>query len=797
MRIAARLTLAQLALASMLAIVVLVALRAVDRMSHQLETGVNRQMPLARALDDAKVAAREIAQHATIGLDYYAIAARLDDKDATGVRLKALGVIQQTQAQLLQYQQELDTRLSVAAEIAAQHFSNETPLLAKTRQAADGLHIALGQYLGPVDGNLDTRTLALGRLNTAVRNFAVAVDGWLAFERTEFDENTGMVLATANEATRNILLFTGLALLAALAVGWRVSRSVSRPIRALTAALQDTAGGKRGKVAIAGSGEVRVLADTYNDMVDELARTTVTKAYVDRIIESLPDALVVLDAQCHIRSANEAALAQLGWARADLSGQPITAILKEPCWDVCATKASPGRIDHRDMRILTRTGEVIDVSMSATALVAGVGAGEEIVVCWQDIRERLSMVRSLEAAKAAAEVAARAKAEFLATMSHEIRTPMHGVLGMTELMLNDELSPRQRTRAEKVRRSGQHLLAILNDILDFSKIEAGRLEMEDAPFDLRRETEKVLQMLRPQIEAKGLALLFEWPDALPGNVIGDPTRYAQIVTNLIGNAAKFTSEGHVRFGAKLLEERGERLMLRFEVEDTGIGIKEEVLPQLFQTFVQADSSTTRRFGGTGLGLAIVRRLCQLMGGECGATSRYGEGSCFWFTLALQRNASVSADALEPVEFLETQPLRPATLDRPLRVLVVEDNPVNQMVARGFLDALGCACMLADNGLQAVNILTAPHDYDIVLMDCQMPELDGLEATRQVRAHEAGGSARIPIVALTANAMVGDRESCLQAGMDDFLSKPFQREELKRVLDRWGATIATGDALTAA
>ena len=405
--------------------------------------------------------------------------------------------------------------------------------------------------------------------------------------------------------------------------------------------------------------------------------------------------------------------------------------------------------------------------------------------------------RELHASNEAAQAASKAKSAFLAAMSHELRTPMNGVVGMTDLLLGTALQPKQREWGETIRSSALSLLRILNDILDFSKIEAGRLEMEDAPFDLRRETEKVLQILRPQIEAKGLQLLFEWPDALPGRVIGDPTRYAQIVTNLIGNAAKFTAEGHIRFAAKLLEERDERLMLRFEIEDTGIGIKDEVLPQLFQTFMQADSSTTRRFGGTGLGLAIVRRLCQLMGGECGATSRYGEGSCFWFTLALRRNCEAASDPVAPVEFLETQPLRPAALGRALRVLVVEDNPVNQMVARGFLDALGCACMMADNGLQAVQILTAPHDYDVVLMDCQMPEMDGLEATRRVREHEAGGSARIPIIALTANAMVGDRESCLRAGMDDFLSKPFQREELKRVLDRWGASVIAGSALTAA
>lgn len=633
MRIAAKLTLAQLALASMLAIVVLVALRSIDRMSEQLESGVNRQMPLVRALDDAKVASREISQHATIGLDYYGIAARLDARDATGVRLKALAVIQQTHAQLLEYQKELDTRLSVAAELASKYFRDEAPMLAKTRQAADGLHIALGEYLGPVEGSLEGRTLALGRVNNAVRNFGVAVDEWLEYERREFDENTGLVLATAGDANRNILLFTGLALIAALVVGWHVSRSVSAPLRALTAALQETAVGKRGKVHVAGSGEVRMLADTYNDMVDQLVRTTVTKAYVDRILESMPDALVVLDADCRIRSANEAALAQLGWTRADLLGKPVASILKEPCWEMCATKSTPGHVEHRDTRILTRAGEVIDVAMSATAFVAGTGAeaSEEIVVVWQDIRERLSMVRSLEAAKATAEVAARAKAEFLATMSHEIRTPMHGVLGMAELLLNDELSARQRERAKKVHRSGQHLLAILNDILDFSKFETGRLVLESLPYDFHALVEDVIALNAEQAAHGGLNLEWDIAHDVPASLIGDPGRVRQVLNNLISNAVKFTDQGSVRVVATMRDST-DGARVHVAVIDSGIGITPEAIARLFQPFSQADGSTTRRFGGTGLGLAICKQLVEAMGGEIGVDSEPGRGSTFWYTL---------------------------------------------------------------------------------------------------------------------------------------------------------------------
>lgn len=401
--------------------------------------------------------------------------------------------------------------------------------------------------------------------------------------------------------------------------------------------------------------------------------------------------------------------------------------------------------------------------------------------------------QQLQASNEAAQAASRAKSAFLAAMSHELRTPMNGVVGMTELLLGTPLDDKQRQSADTIRQSALSLLKILNDILDFSKIEAGRLEVESTAFDLRAVTEQTLQILRPQIERKGLAYMFDWPDELPNAVIGDPTRYAQIVTNLVGNALKFTERGHIRFGARLVSEDGLALVYRFEVEDSGIGVKGEVVPQLFESFVQADSSVTRQFGGTGLGLAIVRRLCQLMGGDCGVRSQYGEGSCFWFSIALQRNLRPEPrqEAIHVADPNLGQ--LPPGQARQLNVLVVEDNLVNQVVARGYLKMLGCACGVADNGLRAIEVLTAPHSYDLVLMDCQMPELDGLEATRRIRANEVYGKARIPIVALTANAMAGDREVCLAAGMDDFLSKPFQRDELTAILDKWRPQLAARHA----
>ncbi|MCU0758275.1 MAG: ATP-binding protein [Steroidobacteraceae bacterium] len=397
--------------------------------------------------------------------------------------------------------------------------------------------------------------------------------------------------------------------------------------------------------------------------------------------------------------------------------------------------------------------------------------------------------RELQASNEAAQAASRAKSAFLATMSHELRTPMNGVVGMTELLLNGRLPPAQQRRSvEVIRRSALSLLQILNDILDFSKIEAGQLETESVPFDLRKSAEQALSLLQPQAESKGLALRTEWPDELPTAVIGDPTRFAQILTNLVGNALKFTARGHVTLRASLLEARDPALRLRFEVEDTGVGIPADALPRLFQSFTQSDSSITRKYGGTGLGLAIVRRLCELMHGECGVHSEPGRGSTFWFTLALQqdphggRGPAPAATGLFPVLRPRGDAARGG--DALPNVLLVEDNPVNQEVTLGMLELIGARATVAGDGRRAVELLARPHDFDLVLMDCQMPEMDGLEATRRTRAHERPLGLRVPIVALTANAMLGDRERCLEAGMDDFLSKPFRLRELASALERW-------------
>ena len=388
----------------------------------------------------------------------------------------------------------------------------------------------------------------------------------------------------------------------------------------------------------------------------------------------------------------------------------------------------------------------------------------------------------LRVARDTAQAATRTKSNFLATMSHEIRTPMNGIIGMTDLLLESSLSLDQREQLVTVQRSGHALLAIINDILDFSKVEAGKLVIEPLPTELRPAIDDVLQLLRPRALEKGLQLSVEYAQGLPDAIETDPGRVRQVLTNLIGNAIKFTSEGGIRVS---VERAPGASTLRFRVADSGPGIPLESQKYLFQPFTQLDVSTTRRFGGTGLGLAICRQLVDLLGGEIGVVSPApdkpvagGPGSIFWFSLP----ATVTTGVARPQT--RSVPASPApehgSRSSLCRVLVAEDNPVNQMVIRAMLQKLGIEPTVVADGRLAVEAI-GEKPFDLVLMDCQMPVMDGFEATRLIRG--SSGS-RPVIVAVTANAMAGDAEQCRAAGMDDYISKPISVRELRRVLVPW-------------
>ena len=400
----------------------------------------------------------------------------------------------------------------------------------------------------------------------------------------------------------------------------------------------------------------------------------------------------------------------------------------------------------------------------------------------RSLSEQHDLQRELTQTRDAALASVRIKSEFLASMSHEIRTPMNGVLGMLGLLMESPLNAEQRHHASLAYESAESLLTVIDDILDFSKIEAGKLDFEEVEFPVGETLAAAIELLQKTAQQKGLKLTLEVAPEVPATVRGDPGRLRQVLTNLVSNAIKFTTAGGVRVRVTREPAAGEQVRLTCAVSDTGIGIDPEGLQRLFLPYVQADRSTTRRFGGTGLGLAICRRLVELMGGVIAAESTPGLGSTFRFTIVLRAGLEKPPAAIP--ETAAPPPARPANPLRGLRVLLAEDNPVNQQVGRLQLLRLGCHVDIATSGLEAV-LACGSEPYQVVLMDSQMPDMDGFEATRIVRSRLGPAmSGRSPyIIALTADAMSGTREACLAVGKDDYLSKPVRSAELQAALER--------------
>lgn len=725
---------------------------------------------------------------------------------------------------------------------------------------------------------------------------------------------------SVQNSTYNMFIISSAAIALGLLLSIIVANTQIKPIRKIKNATKKIAQGElHTRLSIHRNDELGGLAKAVDHMADQLLQTTVSKKYINKIIDTMPDGLIMLDEKGHITQANPYIDNLFNLQEGSLIGSDFEDIFSH-------VDQSPLTNDTNESDILIN-GVSYPVSISCTKMLNSTNENETLVII-HDIRKQKELEKEREQALIKAQESSQLKSEFLASMSHEIRTPMNGVLGMLQLLMRGDLSQQQQHYAAVARTSADTLLVLINDILDFSKIEAGKLELEIIDYNLRSHFEDIANTMAISAQEKGLELCLDISLISAQNVKGDPGRLGQILTNLVGNAIKFTRQGEIVIQASVTKTDSNSLALHCSITDTGIGIEEDKLDGLFESFTQVDASTTRKYGGTGLGLAIANKLCIQMGGKLEVASEVGNGSCFSFSIILlgsetekiklpsmdlinksvllvddnrtNRNIlhrlleSWGADVTEAnnglgaLEILDQSPsafdlalldmqmpqmdgltlgkeiqtrtsiadiklilmtpineANPGNLytagfsaycTKPLtrtniiesltraiedkvnpdqgqskitheaspnvspdltsrqpsttqyRILVVEDNIINQQVALGILEGFSLKADIANNGIEALSALNnAPQQapYHLLLMDCQMPDMDGYEATRSIRSGKGGERYKnIPIVAMTANAMKGDKDLCLKAGMDDYISKPVEPESVSTKLYQW-------------
>jgi len=677
--------------------------------------------------------------------------------------------------------------------------------------AARNLDRVIEQPFQPVNGDpsLPIRAAVTGSSGNGV---AKDFRGVIVLAAWRFLPETGWGLVVKRDETevmelvqRQRLMMGSIALLTLLIVtvlALYASRSLTRPIRALTdLVLRMSAGDLQGTVAIQSDDELGDLARAFNGMTadlrnvyktieDEVFRRTLELENSNHILEQTRDELrkyfqVVEYGPVAVIITNGEGLVEYVNPRfSELTGYPQDEMTgSRPPQNLIPPELSEGHAIWAEVRngqewrgeyqSRRRNGEEFWVATSISPVRLAAGRISHFVAIMEDITLRKRTEEQLLNSKDTAESANRAKSEFLAVMSHEIRTPMNGILGMTQLMLDTPLSALQRDYLDTIHHSSESLLGLLNDILDFSKLEAGRVELEMVNFSLSETIHSVIDLMSPKATEKRLRLTSQLSDGQTDQLHGDPARLRQILLNLVGNAIKFTEKGEINLIVEALPPSElDRVDFRFTVADTGIGVSPEMQQRLFQSFSQGDTSISRRYGGSGLGLAICRRLVEVQGGAIGVDSEPGQGSRFWFTLSY-RPAEVAAPKRGRSKLRQALPR--------LSVLLAEDNGVNRKVAAALLQKWGHMVTAVADGQEAVEAVQAAV-FDVVLMDVQMPGMDGLEATRFIRAMD-GPVAKLPIIALTANAMPADQQRCLEAGMDDYVSKPIDHERLYAALER--------------
>ncbi len=519
------------------------------------------------------------------------------------------------------------------------------------------------------------------------------------------------------------------------------------------------------------------------------------------IIDFLPDATFVIDKEGRVISWNRAIEKMTGVSAEQILGKgnyeyalPFYGERRPILIDMVVKSESTYKERYGNFKRLedgTLVGEAYMPKLkdgeayllgSASALYDLDGNFWGAIESIRDITERKHAEVALQNSKEKAESATRAKSEFLANMSHEIRTPMNAVIGMASLLLNERLTAEQMEYVETIRSSGDTLLAIINNILDLTKIEAQMVELERQPFDLRNCIEASLDLVAADASKKRLITTYTIEEQTPTVILGDPTRLSQILVNLLSNAVKFTENGHVAISVSGSGRESDNFEIHFAVKDTGIGIPADKAGRLFRSFSQIDASTTRRYGGTGLGLAICKRLAEMMGGKIWVESEVGKGSTFHFTIQAEPTQCEPIDIGKAASWQESCHRR--DVDADMRILLAEDNLVNQMVTQRMLSKLGCRADVVSNGIEVLQALQS-RPYDVILMDVLMPEMDGLETTREIRQRWPKGPR---IIAMTASALKGDREACLAAGMDGYISKPTKLAELKVALEAFSHNV---------